>query len=135
MRDMGLITNAEPGSQVVHAGHGGGEWRKMSKSKATWWTPQVGEQHGADTARMFALFAAPPSAIWLDRSRRGRNLFVSLGRVTVLYPQHRGGGRAMVLPTAKVLRKMHPGVAEDHAGFRPPLAFHHVEIAAMDWNW
>ncbi|MES1257552.1 MAG: leucine--tRNA ligase, partial [Acidobacteriota bacterium] len=61
MRDIGLITNAEPVRKLFTQGMVLANGMKMSKSKGNVVDATgVADSHGADTARLFALFAAPP---------------------------------------------------------------------------
>ena len=82
MRDIGLIRNAEPVRKMFTQGmviHNGA---KMSKSKGNVVNADdVAEKHGADAARLFALFAAPPEkeVDWTDSGIEG--IYRFLGRV------------------------------------------------------
>ena len=59
--DMGLVKSAEPFSNLLTQGMVIKDGAKMSKSKGNVVDPEeIIETHGADTARLFILFAAPP---------------------------------------------------------------------------
>src|SRR5205085_6720970 len=61
MRDIGLIQNSEPARRLFTQGMVIAEGAKMSKSRGNVVGADVlAEKFGADTARMFVLFAAPP---------------------------------------------------------------------------
>ncbi len=82
MRDLGLIRNCEPASRLFTQGmviRGGA---KMSKNKGNVVAAdEIAEKHGADTTRLFSLFAAPPEkdVDWVDSGVEGQYRF--LGRV------------------------------------------------------
>ena len=64
MRDIGLITNDEPVRKLFTQGMVIRNGAKMSKSIGNVVpADDVADNYGADTARLFALFAAPPSAM------------------------------------------------------------------------
>jgi len=82
LRDMGLVDFSEPFAQLYNQGvvYKGGA--KMSKSKGNVVSvDEVVERYGADTARMFVLFATPPDRdmAWNDSGVEGIHRF--LGRV------------------------------------------------------
>ena len=60
--DMGLVKSDEPFSNLLTQGMVIKDGAKMSKSKGNVVDPEeIIETHGADTARLFILFAAPPA--------------------------------------------------------------------------
>lgn len=79
MRDVGLIKNDEPFINLLTQGMVLKEGTKMSKSKGNTVDPQeLIDTYGADTARLFMMFAAPPeqSLEWADSGVEGANRFL-----------------------------------------------------------
>jgi leucyl-tRNA synthetase len=79
MRDMGLININEPFERLLTQGMVIKNGQKMSKSKGNIVTPgEIITNYGADTARMFILFAAPPEADleWSDQGVEGIHRFL-----------------------------------------------------------
>ena len=82
MRDLGLIANDEPATRLFTQGMGIKDGGKMSKSLGNVVSAdEMAENYGTDTARLFALFAAPPEKDldWQDAGVDGMYRF--LGRV------------------------------------------------------
>lgn len=79
MRDVGLITTDEPFKNLLTQGMVLKDGTKMSKSKGNTVDPQaLIDNYGADTARLFMMFAAPPeqSLEWSDAGVEGANRFL-----------------------------------------------------------
>jgi leucyl-tRNA synthetase len=79
MRDAGLIQNDEPFTNLLTQGMVLKDGTKMSKSKGNTVDPEaLIEHYGADTARLFMMFAAPPeqSLEWADSGVEGANRFL-----------------------------------------------------------
>ncbi len=79
MRDAGLIKNDEPFENLLTQGMVLKDGSKMSKSKGNTVDPQaLIEKYGADTARLFMMFAAPPeqSLEWSDAGVEGAYRFI-----------------------------------------------------------
>ncbi len=92
MRDLGLITHDEPAARLFTQGMvlKGGE--AMSKSKGNVvGAIDMAEKFGADTGRLYTLFAAPPEKDleWSEESIEGAWRF--LNRVYRLVEKHAGG--------------------------------------------
>ena len=82
MRDLGMITNDEPVERLFTQGMVIKDGAKMSKSKGNVVSPDdMVARYGADSARMYALFAAPPDRDldWQEDGVAGVSRF--LGRV------------------------------------------------------
>ncbi|MGA3095983.1 MAG: leucine--tRNA ligase [Bryobacteraceae bacterium] len=109
MRDIGVVQNSEPARRLFTQGMVIAEGAKMSKSKGNVVGADViAEKYGADTARMFVLFAAPPEreVDWRAEGVEGIHRF--LGRVYRFVT--RNLDRDDAAPGAsdkKVLRKLH----------------------------
>ncbi|MDZ7804133.1 leucine--tRNA ligase [Thiohalophilus sp.] len=95
MRDVGLIQNAEPFTHLLTQGMVLKDGAKMSKSKGNTVDPQaLIDKYGADTARLFMMFAAPPeqSLEWSDAGVDGAYRF--LKRLWARVQQQVAGGPA-----------------------------------------
>ncbi|MEK9594230.1 MAG: leucine--tRNA ligase, partial [Luminiphilus sp.] len=79
MRDAGLVTSDEPFERLLTQGMVLKDGAKMSKSKGNTVDPQeLIDRYGADTVRLFSMFAAPPeqSLEWSDSGVEGANRFL-----------------------------------------------------------
>jgi len=79
MRDEGLISSDEPFEKLLCQGMVLKDGAKMSKSKGNTVDPQeLINEYGADTVRLFTMFAAPPeqSLEWSDSGVEGGNRFL-----------------------------------------------------------
>ena len=79
MRDMDLVHSDEPFSHLLTQGMVLKDGAKMSKSKGNTVDPQqLIEKYGADTVRLFIMFASPPeqSLEWSDTGVEGANRFL-----------------------------------------------------------
>ena len=82
MRDIGLVENNEPARRLFTQGMVIAEGAKMSKSKGNVvGADTLAEKFGADTARMFVLFAAPPEKEVDWRREGAEGIYRFLGRV------------------------------------------------------
>ena len=82
MRDLGLITNDEPVERLFTQGMVIKDGAKMSKSLGNVVSPdEMVARYGADAARLYSLFAAPPDRDldWQDSGIAGIQRF--LGKV------------------------------------------------------
>jgi len=90
MRDEGLLSSDEPFTNLLTQGMVLKDGTKMSKSKGNTVDPQdMIDQYGADTVRLFAMFAAPPdqSLEWNNDAVAGSSRF--LRRLyDLVYRQH-----------------------------------------------
>jgi leucyl-tRNA synthetase len=90
LRDLGLIAVDEPFTALLSQGMVIKDGAKMSKSKGNVVDPdELIRRYGADTARLFSLFAAPPEKDldWNDRGVEGASRF--LNRVWRFVQAHR----------------------------------------------
>jgi leucyl-tRNA synthetase len=79
MRDAGLVSSDEPFTRLLTQGMVLKDGVKMSKSKGNTVDPQeLIDRYGADTVRLFSMFAAPPeqSLEWSDSGVEGANRFI-----------------------------------------------------------
>jgi leucyl-tRNA synthetase len=79
MRDEGFVTGDEPFKNLLTQGMVLKDGAKMSKSKGNTVDPQaLIDEYGADTSRLFMMFAAPPeqSLEWSDKGVDGANRFL-----------------------------------------------------------
>ncbi|MBE0427472.1 MAG: leucine--tRNA ligase [Nitrospirae bacterium] len=80
IRDLGLINISEPFQNLLTQGMVIKDGAKMSKSKGNIVDPNyLIEKYGADTARLFSLFAAPPEKDldWSDKGVEGAHRFLN----------------------------------------------------------
>ena len=93
MRDIGLVEGDEPFTNLLCQGMVLKDGAKMSKSKGNTVDPQgLIEKYGADTVRLFVLFAAPPeqSLEWSDQGVQGAHRFIN--RIWKLVNKHIDAG-------------------------------------------
>ena len=113
MRDIGLIDNDEPVKRLFTQGMVIKDGAKMSKSKGNVVSAdEVIDEFGADTGRLFGLFAAPPERDldWTDAGAEGSHRFI--GRVYRFLTRNiERADAASTVPRSeadkKVLRKLH----------------------------
>jgi leucyl-tRNA synthetase len=114
IRDLGMIDFNEPFTRLLTQGMVLKDGEVMSKSRGNIVDPDsIIKHYGADTLRLFILFAAPPETEleWDDRGIEGG--FKFLNRVWRLYEGHRSevtGHRSEDLN--KVKKKMHQTIKE-----------------------
>jgi len=93
LRDEGLVTSNEPFKRLLTQGMVLKDGTKMSKSRGNTVDPQkLIDRYGADTVRLFSMFAAPPeqSLEWSDSGVEGANRF--LRRLWRMVSEHIGRG-------------------------------------------
>jgi leucyl-tRNA synthetase len=125
MRDLGLIVNNEPATRLFTQGMVIKDKAKMSKSLGNVVSPDdMISRYGADSARMYALFAAPPDRDldWQEDGVAGVSRFLSrvFRLVTRFAPVARlatrsAGSKRSETPTGKslaLLRKLHQTIAK-----------------------
>lgn len=80
VRDLGIISYSEPFTNLLTQGMVIKDGAKMSKSKGNVVDPDyLIEKYGADTSRLFSLFAAPPEKDldWADKGVEGAYRFLN----------------------------------------------------------
>jgi leucyl-tRNA synthetase len=120
MRDEGLVDGDEPFARLLTQGMVLKDGAKMSKSKGNTVDPEsLIERYGADTVRLFMMFAAPPdlSLEWSDSAVEGAHRF--LRRLWKQVYGHVQGGGAPALDTSALnaeqqalRRKLHRTLAK-----------------------
>jgi leucyl-tRNA synthetase len=94
MRDMGLVSNDEPVQRLFTQGMVIKDGAKMSKNLGNVVTPdEMVARYGADAARMYSLFAAPPDRDldWQDTGIEGIQRF--LGRIYRFFVRNASGAQ------------------------------------------
>jgi len=112
MRDIGLVRDSEPVRRLFTQGMVIAEGAKMSKSKGNVvGADSLADRYGADTARLFILFAGPPEKEVDWRDERAEGIYRFLGRVyrfaTRNLERARAGGPGEPAADRRVLRKLH----------------------------
>jgi len=131
MRDLGLVTIDEPFKNLFTQGMVQLNGQTMSKSKGNIVDPdEMVVKYGADTCRLFTLFAAPPekNMDWNESSVEGQYRFLSrLFRwVTRNYDNQTGSGET----DAAALRKLHQTIRKVTSDFTNRWHFN-TSIAAL----
>ena len=135
MRDLGLIANDEPAHRLFTQGMVIKDGTKMSKSKGNViGADSMAETYGTDTARLFALFAAPPEKDldWQDSGVDGMHRFlVRVYRfITRNIDKAQNGNAAPTGADRKALRKLHQTLRKTTDDFE--LRWHfNTSIAAI----
>jgi leucyl-tRNA synthetase len=137
MRDLGLIRNDEPAARLFTQGMVCKDGKAMSKSLGNIvGTDEMVENYGADTGRLFVLFAAPPERDldWVESGVEGMYRF--LGRLYRFVT--RNAERAVpsdAPPTeadTKALRKLHQTVKKVTEDFESRWHFNTSLAATME---
>ncbi len=120
MRDAGAITNGEPAKRLFTQGMVIKDGAKMSKSLGNVVSPDdMVAQFGADSARMYSLFAAPPDRDldWQEDGVSGINRF--LGRLYRFVTRNadRAGAGDLNAADRQALRKLHQTIGKITADF------------------
>jgi len=142
MRDLGLITNDEPVERLFTQGMVIKEGRKMSKNLGNVVSPdEMVARYGADAARLYSLFAAPPDRDldWQDTGIEGIQRF--LGRVYRFFvrnahpdhPDWRKPIPAQLSPEARAIqRKLHQTIKRVSDDFQGRWHFNTCISAIME---
>jgi len=141
MRDLGIITNSEPVERLFTQGMVLKDGAKMSKNRGNVVSPdEMVARFGADAARMYSLFAAPPDRDldWQEDGVAGVSRF--LGRVfrivTRYAPAARAGAHTKVENpqgvALKLLRKLHQTTAKITQDFEGRWHFNTCVAAIME---
>jgi leucyl-tRNA synthetase len=132
MRDLGLISNSEPVAHMFTQGMVIKDGAKMSKSKGNVVSAdEMIERFGADTGRLFELFAAPPEKEmdWTDAGANGSHAF--LGRVYRFVTRNVGNQEPQPGQSDRqILRKLHQTIQRITEDFESRWHFN-TSIAAL----
>lgn len=140
MRDEGLVNSSEPFRRLLTQGMVLKDGAKMSKSRGNTVDPQeLIDRYGADTVRLFSMFAAPPeqSLEWSDSGVEGANRF--LRRLWRLVSEHVDRGSAPPLDPANLSqaekdlrRKTHETIAKVGDDYGRRQTFNTAIAAVME---
>ncbi|HTW63617.1 MAG TPA: leucine--tRNA ligase, partial [Bryobacteraceae bacterium] len=133
MRDLGLISNPEPVKRLFTQGMVIKDGAKMSKSLGNVVSPdEMIEKFGADSARMYSLFAAPPDRDldWQEDGVSGVNRF--LGRVYRFVTRNANRNEVQLSNSSdrSILRKLHQTIGKITSDFDTRWHFN-TSIAAL----
>ena len=138
MRDIGLVTNGEPVKRLFTQGMVIAEGAKMSKSKGNVvGADSLADRHGADTARLFVLFAAPPEKEVDWRTEGAEGIYRFLGRVYRFATRNKeralaGGHGGEPDANRKIIRKLHQTVRKITEDFESRWHFNTSISAIME---
>jgi len=141
MRDLGMITNDEPAERLFTQGMVIKDGAKMSKSLGNVVSPdEMVARYGADAARLYSLFAAPPDRDldWQDSGIEGIQRF--LGRVYRFFLRNarpsadsRNSLQAELSPEARAIqRKLHQTIKRVSDDFQGRWHFNTCISAIME---
>ncbi len=142
MRDEGLVHSDEPFKSLLTQGMVLKDGSKMSKSKGNTVDPQqLIDRFGADTVRLFVMFASPPeqSLEWSDAGVEGAHRF--LKRLWHIIHQHLEGSNDRIAEldvdnlnaTQKAMRlKLHETIRKVSDDFARRLTFNTAIAANME---
>jgi leucyl-tRNA synthetase len=141
MRDLGLVENDEPATRLFTQGMVLKDGAKMSKNRGNVVSPdEMIARYGADAARAYSLFAAPPDRDldWQEDGVAGVSRFLArVWRLTTKYaPVARTGrGQRAEAPTGvslHLLRKLHQTIAKITLDFEGRWHFNTCVAAIME---
>jgi len=134
MRDLGLIQNSEPARRLFTQGMVIAEGAKMSKSKGNVvGADMLAERFGADTARMFVLFAAPPEKEVDWRFEGAEGIYRFLGRVYRFVTRtSNSGAQPNGAGDRKVSRKLHQTIRKITEDFETRWHFNTCIAGVME---
>jgi len=143
MRDLGLIVNDEPVTRLFTQGMVLKDGAKMSKNKGNVVSPdEMVSRFGADAARMYSLFAAPPDRDldWQEDGVAGVSRFLGrVYRLSVKHTEFAKTGKGQQSPreslnaaAIKLLRKLHQTIAKITQDFEARWHFNTCVAAIME---
>ena len=138
MRDAGLVSSDEPFKRLLTQGMVLKDGAKMSKSKGNTVDPQeLIDRYGADTVRLFSMFAAPPeqSLEWSDSGVEGAHRFIKrLWRLVHDFGQSVSAKAPDALTTEQkdLRRKVHETIAKVSDDYGRRQTFNTAVAAVME---
>ena len=138
MRDAGLVSSDEPFERLLTQGMVLKDGAKMSKSKGNTVDPQeLIDRYGADTVRLFSMFAAPPeqSLEWSDSGVEGAHRFIKrLWRLIHDFGRNASADVPNTLSTAQkdLRRKVHETIAKVTDDYGRRQTFNTAVAAIME---
>ncbi|KJS05416.1 MAG: leucine--tRNA ligase [Gammaproteobacteria bacterium BRH_c0] len=143
MRDEGLLSCDEPFTRLLCQGMVLKDGIKMSKSKGNTVDPQaLIDQYGADTVRLFTMFAAPPeqSLEWSDEGVAGSHRFLrKLWKAVATHLEKAAvagvpalDGNALQGPLRDLRRKTHETIAKVGNDYGQRQTFNTAIAAVME---
>ena len=140
MRDEGLVDSDEPFERLLTQGMVLKDGAKMSKSKGNTVDPQeLIDRYGADTVRLFSMFAAPPeqSLEWSDAGVEGSHRFLKrLWRLVQDRVMHEGTVNVKTANLSKaqkdLRRKTHETIAKVSDDYGRRQTFNTAVAAVME---
>jgi leucyl-tRNA synthetase len=147
MKDLGMIENDEPAERLFTQGMVIKDGAKMSKSKGNVVSPDdMIARYGADSTRMYALFAAPPDRDldWQEEGVAGVSRFLSrVYRLTTKYAEavkptslrdvrHPSARKEQSKAGQTLLRKLHQTIAKITQDFSGRWHFNTCIAAIME---
>ncbi len=143
MRDLGMVANDEPAERLFTQGMVIKDGAKMSKSRGNVVSPDdMIARYGADAARAYALFAAPPDRDldWQEDGVAGVSRFLArVWRLTTKYApaaRERRGQISSMPPigiSLQLLRKLHQTIAKITLDFQGRWHFNTCIAAIMEF--
>jgi leucyl-tRNA synthetase len=134
MRDMGMVENNEPASNLFTQGMVQLGGKAMSKSRGNIVDPdEMVGKYGADTCRLFTLFAAPPEKDmeWNESSVQGQHRFLTrFYRFAARHADRIGTSGDPAPDDRKAIRKLHQTLEKVTADFDSRFHFN-TSIAAL----
>ncbi|HSR63599.1 MAG TPA: leucine--tRNA ligase [Gammaproteobacteria bacterium] len=140
MRDLGLLKSDEPFTNLLTQGMVLKDGSKMSKSKGNTVDPQaLIEKYGADTVRLFTMFAAPPeqSLEWSDSAVEGAFRFLKrLWRLVADHVEQGPAGKpetdSLTEDQREVRRKIHTTIIKVNDDIGRRYTFNTAIAAVME---
>ena len=136
LRDEGLVNSDEPFKRLLTQGMVLKDGAKMSKSKGNTVDPQaLIDSYGADTVRLFSMFAAPPeqSLEWSDAGVDGAHRFLKrLWRMAFEHIDGTADTPEKPLAAKDVRRKLHETIAKVTDDYGRRQTFNTAIAAVME---